>query len=157
MALVLPLLLPLLFGSLELGNYFRDEHLLLKAVRDGARYAARQDITNYTSACSSTPGGTVVSDTQNVVMTGLSSGGTVKLPNWSSTTITVSVTCSTTAGGTNLGGIYTNMTDTSGNALGAPVVTVTAAVPYTPLFQVFGFLGRGYNLNASQQAAVMGW
>src|SRR5215217_7313983 len=44
MALVLPLLLALMFGSLELGDYFLSEHVLLKGVRDGAVYAARQDI-----------------------------------------------------------------------------------------------------------------
>ena len=41
MALVLPLLLVILFGSLELGNYFMNEHTLIKAVRDGARFAGR--------------------------------------------------------------------------------------------------------------------
>ena len=35
MALVTPLLLLILFGSVELGNYFMDEHTLVKAVRDG--------------------------------------------------------------------------------------------------------------------------
>ena len=37
MALVAPLLLAILFGSVELGNYFMNEHELIKAVRDGAR------------------------------------------------------------------------------------------------------------------------
>src|SRR5690348_6628430 len=41
MALVTPLLLALLFGSVELGNFFMSEHALEKQVRDGARYAAR--------------------------------------------------------------------------------------------------------------------
>jgi hypothetical protein len=59
MALVLPLLLIILFGSLELGNYFMNEHTLVKAVRDGARFAGRQTFTNYTS-CSGSPGGTVL-------------------------------------------------------------------------------------------------
>ena len=54
MALALPLLLILICGCAELGNYFLDEHRLIKAVRDGARYAARQDIGNFT-ACSGTP------------------------------------------------------------------------------------------------------
>ena len=79
MALVLPLLLVLTFGPLELGNYFMNQHTLVKAVRDGARFAARQDFTNYT-ACSGSPGGTVVADTTNVVMNGLMSGGTIITP-----------------------------------------------------------------------------
>ena len=156
MALVLPLLLVLLFGSVELGNYFRDEHILLKAVRDGARFAAREGISNFTG-CSGAPGGTVVSDTQNVVMTGLVSNGTALLPNWNSTTVTVSVSCTTTAGSTTLAGVYANVVDSSGTAIGAPVVTVKASVPYTSLLGSYGFTGKGLNLNASQQAAVVGW
>src|SRR3546814_3109530 len=53
MALVSPMLIILMFGSFELGNYFLDEHVVLKAVRDGARYAARQNFT--TMPCSGTP------------------------------------------------------------------------------------------------------
>ena len=40
MALVTPLLLVILFGAVELGNYFYNEHIVVKAVRDGARFAA---------------------------------------------------------------------------------------------------------------------
>ena len=90
MALALPILLVLLFGSAEIGNYFMNEHILVKAVRDGARYAARQDFSNF-SSCSGAPGGTVDADTKNVVMTGLVSGGTNRLRNWNATTITVTV------------------------------------------------------------------
>src|SRR3546814_13564998 len=53
MALVSPMLIILMFGSFELGNYFLDEHVVLKAVRDGARYAARQNCT--TMPCSGPP------------------------------------------------------------------------------------------------------
>lgn len=149
MALVLPLLLVLLFGCLELGNFFMNEHYLVKAVRDGARYAARQDYSDY-SSCSGAPGGSVVSDTTNLIKTTLLSGGTDQLPSMSGLTVSVDVSCTTTAGGTTLTGIYSNMTD------GAPIVTVTARLPYTPLFDAFGFTGGGLNLNATEQAAVMG-
>ena len=155
MALALPILLVLLFGCAELGNYFMNEHILVKAVRDGARYAARQDFGNF-SSCSGAPGGTVEADTRNVVMTGLVSGGTNKLRNWNATTITVTASCQTTAGTTTLGGIYTGNKNSSGTLIGAPIVTVSATVPYSPILQAFGFTGRGYNLNATQQAAVMG-
>ena len=155
MALALPILLVLLFGSAELGNYFMNEHILVKAVRDCARYAARQDFI-YFSSCSGPPGGTVEADTKTVVMTGLVSGGTNKLRNWNATTITVSVSCSTVTGGQTLGGIYSGNKNSGGTLIGAPIVTVSATVPYTPILQAFGFTGRGYNLNATQQAAVMG-
>lgn len=147
MALVAPLLIALLFGSVELGRYFHNEHLVAKAVRDGARFAARHDFANY-DACSGSPGGSVVSDTQNLVLTGLRSGGTAQLPNWAATTVTVTASCTATAGSQSMTGIY------RGRATGAPIVTVTASVPYTPLFgtMVFGAL----TLNASQQATVTG-
>lgn len=157
MALSLPILLVLICGCAEVGNYFMDEHRLVKAVRDGARYAARQDLTNFTG-CSGTPGGTVVTNTQNVVKTGVMSGGTDRLPDLASATIDVTIVgCSTSAGGTALSGFYANVKNSGGTVVGAPVVEVSASVPYTPVVHSFGFSGYGLTLNASQQAAVMGW
>lgn len=149
MALVLPLLLIIMFGSFELGNYFRNEHILVKAVRDGARFAARHNFDNY-AACSGTVGDPLLTDTRNVVKTGVVSGGTDRLPSWTATTISVTMACATTTGGQTMNGIY------KGRASGAPIVTVSATVPYTPVLRSFGFSGVGLNLNASQQAAVMG-
>ena len=151
MALVTPLLLIIMMGSVELGNYFMDEHILVKAVRDGARYAARQPFVNF--ACSGIPGDSVVSDTQTLVMTGLLSGGSNKLGGITPSMITVSQSCSDA--GTTLSGIYNGMTS------GGRIVTVTATVPYVPVLHSFGFTGLGpggtaLNLNASQQAAVTG-
>ena len=39
--MVLPVLLAVMLGSMELGNYFLQQHAVTKAVHDGARYAAR--------------------------------------------------------------------------------------------------------------------
>lgn len=160
MALVTPLLLIIMCGSFEIGNYFLDEHILVKAVRDGARFAARQDFTFYPDAtCNGTPtavGNPVLANTRNVVKTGQVSGGTDRLPFWNATTtITVTMTCKTTAldlGSTSrtMSGIY------KGRTSGAPIVTVSATVPYTSVLKSFGFRGAGLNLNATQQAAVMG-
>jgi Flp pilus assembly protein TadG len=155
-ALSFPLLLVLICGCVELGNYFMDEHRLVKAVRDGARYAARQDLTNFTG-CSGTPGGTVQADTRNVVKTGLASGGEDVLPLLASATIDVTVTCTTTAGGTALSGFYANVKNTGGTVVGAPIVTVDASVPYQSIVGNFGFPGYNLTLNARQEAAVMGW
>lgn len=150
MALVLPLLLMMIFSFAEAGNYVMTEHGLVKAVRDGARFAARQDFTNYT-ACSGEPGGTVVADTQNIVIHGLRSGGAKYLaPNISTDDITVATSCASTAGGQNMKGIYTL------RANGGQVVTVSATVPYRPLIGAFGFTGIGFDLYAASQAAVTG-
>ncbi len=149
MALVLPLLLVTMFSSLELGNYFMNEHTLVKAVRDGARFAARQSFTNYT-ACNGSPGGTVVNDTRNVVMRGYLSGGTIITPNIEADDIDVTTSCMTTAGGQTMSGIYT------GRTAGAQIVTVDATVNYRPVISAFGFTGIGFRLNAASQAAVAG-
>ena len=159
MALALPFLLVLICGCAELGNYFLNEHRLVKAVRDGARYAARQDISYFTG-CSGNPGGTVVADTQNVVMTGVLSGGNDYLPNRATGTVAVTIVgCSTTvgSGATALGGLYTGVKNSGGTLVGAPVVKVDASLPYQPIIHAFGFSGLGLTINASEQAAVMGW
>jgi hypothetical protein len=155
MALVLPLLLALLFSAAEGANYFYNEHVLVQAVRDGARYAARQDMANFVS-CTGSPGGTVVADTTNIVENGLLSGGTPRFP-YTGATIDVTTSCTTSTGGQTMGGLYNGVTNSGGSAVGAPIVTVAAKVPYTPLLQSFGFTGVGFNLYAKQEAAVAGW
>ena len=150
MALVLPLLILILFGSMEMGNYFLNEHVVAKSVRDGARYAGRLPMTDY-PGCLASPG--AVTKIKNVTRTGTLAGGMSRLPYWTDTmggnpTITVSVACNTS-------GTYTGIY--SGLALGAPVVTVAATVPYPSLFSIFGLFNSGsFSLNARSQAAVMG-
>lgn len=147
MALVTPLLLIIMFGSVEVGNYFYNEHLLTKAVRDGARYAARQNFSFY-SACTGAPTGTVVAETRNLVKTGYVTGTGDRLAAWNANTITLDTSCNTALA---LTGIY------RGKTTGAPVVTVAATVPYTPIVgTAFGFSGSGITLNATQKAAVTG-
>lgn len=154
MALVTPLLLTLMFGSFEMGNYFLDNHVVAKAVRDGARYASRRSFTEYTC---STVTSDVVDKTRNLIRTGQLTGGTARLPGWTDpATITVSVACNTTGNnGSAFSGIY------NGVATGAPVVTVSASVPYHSLFGVIGFSSpslsfNSITLNARSQAPVMG-
>lgn len=156
--LVVPILLVIMMGAFELGNYFRSEHILVQGLRDGARYAARQSFSSYNNYCGASPAGTVAADTQNVVRTGQVSGGTDRLPNWddASTTFQVTVTCSTTAGTQTMSGIYNLNTNATGAFVGAPIVTVSAHVPYRSILGKYGFTGIGMSLNGKQQAAVMG-
>ena len=149
MALVLPLLLLIMFSSVELGNYFMNEHRLTESVRNGARFAARQSFMNYT-ACTGSPGGTVVTDTRAIVMNGYISGGTVITPNIKASDIAVSNSCKTDAGGQTMTGIYAGRPD------GAQIVTVAASVTYKPVLSAFGFTGIGFKLNAKSEAAVTG-
>jgi len=160
MALVAPLLLVILFGSVELGNYFMDQHTLVKAVRDGARFAARQSFTYYTGCSGAPDTDNVVTPTQNVVMYGYTSGTTVLTPNISASDISLSVSCASTVDSQEMLGIYRSRfggTCDGSTADGcAQVVTVTASVPYRSILGSFGFTGSGMSLNASSQAAVTG-
>lgn len=150
MALVLPLLMTIMLGSVELGSYFYNEHILMKAVRDGARYAARQNFNHY-DACSGEPTGTVVSETRALVRTSLLAGGADRFPDIEDGDITLDMSCETAPDGEIISGIY------RGRVTGAPVVTVTASVDYTPVIgAAFGFSGVGFKLNATEEAAVMG-
>ena len=154
MALVLPLLLLLLFGSIELGNYFRSEHILIKGVRSGAVYAARQDITINYDCSAGTPivPASIVNDTKTLVRTGALGGSNDLLPLWSdpSTTFTMSINCVTAAGGTTLAGLYIV------NGGHVPVLTLTADLPYNSVFGTLGLGSPVLRLKASQQAAVYG-
>jgi Flp pilus assembly protein TadG len=157
MALVAPILLVLLFGSVELGHYFYSEHKLVKAVRDGARFAARQRFANY-ATCTGSPPQAVIDDTKSMVRKGsLNSADSDLLPNWddSGTSFTVTMSCvaTFTDGGNTMSpsGLYAGMTS------GAPAVNVTARLPYQSLIAGgFGISGFGLNLNASEAAAVAG-
>jgi Flp pilus assembly protein TadG len=158
MALVAPLLIGLLFGSVELGHYFWHEHVVVKAVREGARFAARQQLSNFVTSsvgCLSAPASAVETRTKNLVRTGtIADGGSPRIGYWTSAdTINITVACSASAGDQDMTGIYNGVTY-AGAAVGAPVVTVTATVPYTTLFGLT--FGSGYSLQASQEAAVMG-
>lgn len=144
LAMLLPLLVLLMFASFEMGKYFLDAHTVQKAVRDGARYAARQSFTEM--PC----GGTATDETaiKNLVRTGTTqAGGNPRLTYWTDpATITVTITCD--SGQTySASGVYTGVTD------GARRVTVAAAVPYDTLF---GIRLVGAIVNARNEAAVMG-
>jgi Flp pilus assembly protein TadG len=150
MVLSLPILLVLLFGSFDLGNYFLSEHVVQKAVRDAARYGARLPMTNYN--CSGT---TVASGAdqqiRNVARTGAPNGTTARLYGWVDGNTTVTLTCDSASSWANAG-VYNGFP----NSGAAPVITVSATVPYRTLFNRIG-LGPGtINLNAKSQAAVIG-
>jgi Flp pilus assembly protein TadG len=148
MALVTPLLIILMFGSFELGNYFLSEHVVAKAVRDGARYAARRPFAYFT--CPSTIDPDVIDKTRNVTRTGqVASGGPARLVNWTTdSTVTVTVSCTDITGG-NYSGIYAGMTN-------LPKVRVSATVPYRSLFNNLGFTSSTLNLVSESEAAVQG-
>jgi len=144
LALMLPLLVLMLFGAIEVSYYFYEQHQVVKGVRDGARYASRQRFTDIN--CDDGIDSTVATAIKEVTRTGRPSGGTARVPGWVNGDITVALNCPATAVTT---GIYADISN-------APVVSVTASVDYRSLFDGVGILTDSYSLNATQQAAVMG-
>ncbi|HKY81061.1 MAG TPA: TadE/TadG family type IV pilus assembly protein [Sphingobium sp.] len=147
MALVTPMLIILMFGSFELGNYFLSEHVVAKAVRDGARYAARRSFNDY--SCPNTITSDVVNKTQNLTRTGQIIGGTARLTNWTDpNSVTVTLSCTAISGG-NYSGIYKGMTN-------VPKVKVSALVRYRSLFNNLGFTSSTLDLVSESEATVQG-
>jgi Flp pilus assembly protein TadG len=147
MALVAPILITLMFGSFELGNYFRSEHVIVKSVRDGARFAGRQAFGKY--ACPSTIDGLTETKIKLLTRTGQleDSAAPAKIYGWTDADVAVTVSCPATPVTT---GLYEGLSN-------APRVTVTVSnVDYPSLFQSVGFGSLGLTLNASSTSAVMG-
>lgn len=145
MAMVLPLLLVLLFGTFDLGYYFLSEHVVQKSVRDAARYAGRLPMTDFPSCAPTTAAETKI---QRIARTGQPDGNTQRLFGWSSDTMTtVTMTCDTSGTYT---GLFTDFPS------GVPVITVSASVPYPTLFGRIGLGSATLTLNAQSQSAVFG-
>ncbi|HVL79033.1 MAG TPA: TadE family protein [Sphingomicrobium sp.] len=145
MAMVTPILLALMFGAFELGNFFLSEHVVQKGVRDAARYAARLSMTNYPSCSVSGPAETQI---QRVARTGQPDGTTLRLRGWTADSMTT-VTLECDSSGT-FSGIYTDFPN------GVPVITVSASVPYPSLFGTLGLGNPSLTVNARSQSAVFG-
>ncbi|WP_265587340.1 TadE/TadG family type IV pilus assembly protein [Sphingomicrobium arenosum] len=149
LALAIPMLLVLLLGAVELGNYFVSGHAVQKGVRDASRYAARiryDDLSS--SSCTFNSGTAFETAIKNVARTG-SVDGTAepRLNFWSdNSTLTVTLECDDTG---TYAGVFSGFPD------GAPRVRVNASVPYQSLFGL-PFLPKLLSVNADNQAAVFG-
>lgn len=153
MALVTPLLITLMFGSMELGNYFLNAHAVAKSVRDGARYAGRLPISNYTCVSGNATGTITGMETEikNLTRTGSINGlATPRLSYWTApSTITVSVRCVPKA---SYGGTFSPLIGD------IPIVKVKADVPYAngSLFKYIGFTSVSLFVRSESEATVMG-
>jgi Flp pilus assembly protein TadG len=167
MALVAPLLLVLMFGSVELGNLFMDQHALEKQVRDGARFGARLPLSA-TYSCSADPS-TVFQDADAATqITNVTEKGAVAgagFPRWGSgywarnctgatQTVTVTVRCvdksDIDTDNTGKTGVYTTLNGA------IPVVVVSGAVKYRSVLGSLGFPSANICVRAQSEAAVVG-
>lgn len=160
MIFVMPMLVILAFGSMELGNLFLTEHAVTKQVRDGARYASRLTVhADYACAVGddlstifedSTAGEKIV----NVTQTGSVDGtGTTRFADefWDACTgddpVKVTIRCVDKDA---YAGIYTGL---DGDI---PIVMVSANVTYPSLFSTLGFNTGGLCVRAESEVAVAG-
>lgn len=166
-AMILPMLVILLFGGFEAGNFVWQQHKLTEAVRDGARFASRLDIGDLCDGSANKAGNdtALVAATNRVkfytrtgkLPSGNSQTDAAVLPrvwNWTSDN---QVTFDPGCGGFVSTGLYTALTNTAGNAGQAgPLATVSGSVPYRSLFRTLGFDTSNIILHATSRAAVIG-
>lgn len=158
MIFVVPIFVALMYGSMELGNYFLVQHGVTKQVRDGARYASRLEF-NETYSCP----GAVFADPSattkiiNVTKTGSVDGtasGRFPAEFWNTAcgsgggaAVAVSIRC--VAKGT-YGGIYAGVNGQ------IPVVRVSANLDYPSLWNAMGFDPSALCVRAENEVAVAG-
>lgn len=148
-ALILPLLVLLLFGSVEVGHFVWTQHKLVEAVRDGARFASRMKVDDVCSGATS-----VISQANSDAVKLLTRTGQLTNPNagprvvgWTAAQVSVTVNCQAFVNT----GIYTDY------GAAGPIVTVAASgVTYPSLFRGLGVLTSNIKLTAKSNAAVIG-
>ena len=161
LALILPLMLVLLFGAVELGNLFLDQHALSKQVRDGARFASRLTLSatyncpsDVFETSSPAPEAKIANVTKNGVVEGAGK------PRWDAGywarnctgetgTLQVTYRC-VDKDASGLDGIYTGL---DGDLA---VVKVTGKVKYRSILAPVGFDSTNVCLTAESEAPVVG-
>jgi len=145
MVLMLPVVLALVFATFEGAYFLWSEHIVIKGVRDGARYGGRSDFNLYTGDCTVDAG--LTTNIQELTRTGRLTGGTSRLRDWVNSDVTVECARVTS--------VQTGLYKSFGTA-GAPVVTVSTVFTYQTLFGRFTGFDSTLTLRARAQAAVMG-
>ncbi|MBU2587837.1 MAG: pilus assembly protein [Alphaproteobacteria bacterium] len=142
-ALMLPLMLALIFGSMEAGHFFWTQHKIVKSVRDGARFASRLDVERLCAGDAA-----LLEEIRNVTATGqFAAGGTPKVPGWDPADVVATPSCGQFVDT----GIYA---DLGGQG---PLITVDSGpVAYPSILSGLGFIDDTVNLSAKSSAAVMG-
>lgn len=160
MVFVMPMLVILMFGSMELGNLFLTEHAVTKQVRDGARYASRLTLDADYSCAAGDDLSTIFEDGDagekivNVTQTGsVDRTATGRFPDgfWTACAtgepVAVTIRC---VDKDDYGGIYAGL---DGDI---PIVSVSASVAYPSLFSTLGFNTTGMCVRAASEVAVAG-
>lgn len=152
-ALILPAMLVLMFGGMEAGHFAWTQHKLVKAVREGARYASRLPVEQYCAGATAQFDTDAETNIKAVTVTGSlpaaggEASGPPAVPGLTPAKVTVTPVCVAFVDT----GIYSEL----GNA--GPIVTVAASgVPYPSLFEQLGVIDGSFTLAARSSAAVIG-
>ncbi len=151
MALITPLAVLIIFSSMEAGHYFYQQHQVLKGVRDGARYAARQSFDDINCRSGSFIDSGLVDDIKLLTRTGQIAdvNAPPRIPNWTDS-ITITVTCPDAS---TIAEAETGIFDGSEPA---PQINILATPSYDSFFNGLGVLTDSVSLRGEQQALVMG-
>lgn len=88
-AIVMPVLVPLLFGVMEFSWYFHQQQMVESGVRDAARYLARTNAAS--SDANPCNDATSVANAKLIATNGVITGGTARVRGW--TVGSVTITC----------------------------------------------------------------
>lgn len=138
MVLMMPLLVLLLFGSVEVGYYFYTEHRVIDLARNYSRFAARRVVLQE-SACPDA----------SAVKTEILARLPIDMPyitDWN-TASDVTIDCDS--------GVTTGIYESTGRD--GPVVTVKTQGTYPTMFAFLGFTDARWTVSATQHAALIGW
>ena len=148
-ALILPVLVVLMFGGFEAGNFVWSQHKLVKAVREGARYAARLPVADYCDGATAQFDPDAEADIKAVTVTGKlpGSGTSPAVPGMTVDDVTVTPVCAAYVAS----GIYSDL------GVAGPIVTVSVAgVGYPSLFAQLAGLDGSITLTAKASSPVIG-
>lgn len=155
-ALLVPMLVVLLFGGFESGNFMWSQHKLIEGARQGARYASRLPIESF---CEGTrPATSSVADNARRAIQVLTATGQLpdaqgepvtkpRVGNWDPDDVEVTPDCA----GFTASGIYTQL-----GHEGPVVVVSTGTVAYDSLFNGLGTIDNTFGLSARSSSAVIG-
>lgn len=147
--LILPALMALMFGGFEAGHFVWTQHKLIKAVREGARYAARLPVDSFCDGADADFDSAAESDIKSVTVTGRlpADAGSAAVPGLTADNVIVAPACAAYVDT----GIYSDL------GVAGPVVTVSVSgVGYPSLFAQMTGLDGGVTMAAKASAPVIG-
>ena len=158
--LLLPVLILLLFGSLEAGHFIWTQHKLVEAVRNGARFASRVEINDVCNGPVQKDTATIEANIRRVTRTGQLANADARplVRGWTDDQVSVDFDCAAfVASGIYEDNTYRDPATGKDVVAAGPLVTVTASrVRYPLLFGRLIIADPDVRMRATAHAAVIG-